>query len=153
MTVVSNKRTTVDEQREGQPTGRETPFSKVLKVPGHKQLPEQFTYPIILLLLAEEPTHGYSLFKKLCEQGVYDSEADASLIYPTLRNLKDQGLIDSELVDEGAGPPRKVYHLTAAGRVTLAAMAEHMGYMAAAIEHFQERYEKAKQTVKDHKRH
>jgi len=152
MTIVSNERMAVNEQRQDEQTGNETPFSKVLKVPGHKQLPEQFTYPIILLILAEEPTHGYALFKKLCEQGVYDSEADASLIYPTLRNLKDQGLVDSELVDEGSGPPRKVHHLTAAGRVTLAAMAEHMGYMAAAIKHFQERYEKARRTMKDHER-
>jgi PadR family transcriptional regulator PadR len=99
-----------------------------------------FPMPVLLLLLAEEPTHGYALFKKMCDLGVYDESTKASVCYPALRMLKEEGLVDTELVDEGAGPPRKVYHITPAGRITLASMSEHLDRMSKAVEYFQRRY-------------
>jgi DNA-binding PadR family transcriptional regulator len=105
--------------------------------------------PVILLLLAEEPAHGYALYKKMTELGVYEEGTEASVVYPALRMLKEEGLVDTELVDEGAGPPRKVYHLTPAGRITLAAMAEHLQKMSRAIDYFQERYAETGPVLRD----
>jgi len=115
---------------------------------GLKHPPQVFPTPVILLLLAEEPAHGYALFKKMCELGVYAEGTDASVVYPALRLLKDEDLVTTELIDEGAGPPRKVYHITPKGRITLARMSEHLGRMSKAIGYFQKRYKSIGPTLK-----
>ena len=65
----------------------------------------------ILRLLAEQPMHGYQIIQELSTRsgGVWNPSAGS--IYPTLQQLADEGLVDSE---ESAG--KKVYHLTDAGR-------------------------------------
>ncbi|MHB8896038.1 MAG: PadR family transcriptional regulator [Candidatus Geothermincolia bacterium] len=122
------------------------PFSIISRPPEHLGVkpppPHIFPMPVILLLLAEDPAHGYALFKKMCELGVYEEGAEASVVYPSLRVLKEEGLVDTELVDEGAGPPRKVYHITTAGEAMLATMSEHLLRMRKAIDYFEKRYRK-----------
>ncbi len=68
----------------------------------------------ILSLLDEGPKHGYQLMKELAERsgGVY--RASAGSVYPTLQQLEDEGLIESEKQDG-----RRVYRLTVAGRTEL----------------------------------
>ena len=41
-------------------------------------------------------------------------------LYPVLRTLSAQGLLDSRVVPSISGPPRRYYRITAAGRDTLA---------------------------------
>jgi PadR family transcriptional regulator, regulatory protein PadR len=117
------------------------PYSRLREAFGQRTPPYFFASPIILLLLAEEPAHGYALFKKMCELGVFEEDMDASIIYPTLRLMKDDGFIDSELIDEGAGPTRKVFHLTLEGSMALDGLAKHLGDISASIDYFQQRYE------------
>ena len=64
----------------------------------------------LLSLLTEAPVHGYELMKRLEERsgGVY--RASAGTVYPTLQQLEDEGLINSES-HEG----KKVYRLTDEG--------------------------------------
>ena len=68
----------------------------------------------ILRLLAEQPMHGYQIIQELSTRsgGVWNPSAGS--IYPTLQQLADEGLVDSE---ESAG--KKVYHLTDAGRAAV----------------------------------
>ncbi len=68
----------------------------------------------ILSLLADAPKHGYQLMKALEERsgGLYRGSAGS--IYPTLQQLKYDGLIAGDLHDG-----RRVYRLTAAGRKEL----------------------------------
>lgn len=68
----------------------------------------------ILSLLSEGPKHGYQLMKEMKERsgGVY--QASAGSVYPTLQQLEDEGLIESESKDG-----KRVYKLTAAGRKEL----------------------------------
>jgi len=68
----------------------------------------------ILSLLGEDPKHGYQLIKELSDRsgGLY--RASAGTVYPTLQQLEDEGLIESER-QEG----RRVYRLTAAGKKEL----------------------------------
>jgi PadR family transcriptional regulator, regulatory protein PadR len=109
---------------------------------GRRQPPVPVTSSIVLLLLYEEPGHGYALFKKMCDMGVYEDGVDPSAIYPTLKALEAEGLIESELVDEGAGPARKVFHITAEGRKALDEFVErHIRLMAADVEYFLHRYD------------
>src|SRR6516162_2927310 len=68
----------------------------------------------ILSLLSEGPKHGYQLMKEMKERsgGVY--QASAGSVYPTLQQLEDEGLIESEPKDG-----KRVYKLTAAGKKEL----------------------------------
>src|SRR5271169_1401872 len=46
-------------------------------------------------------------------------------LYPLLSKLRREGLVDYQWQESGAGPPRKYYHLTAAGRTQLAELDEY----------------------------
>lgn len=77
--------------------------------------------------------YGYSLLKALSDQGM---EIDQSTLYPLLRRLESQGLLQSDwrIVDEAR--PRRYYVISTQGREVLAklkiewsAMAETMQKM------------------------
>jgi DNA-binding PadR family transcriptional regulator len=75
--------------------------------------PRHFLLPAILLLLAEEPRHGYSLAK-----GVYALQlgrVDRPSVYRALAQLESDGLIGSSPQEPRAGQSRRVYSLTAQG--------------------------------------
>ena len=68
----------------------------------------------ILSLLEAGPKHGYQLMKEMQERsgGLY--RASAGSVYPTLQQLEDEGMIESER-ESG----RRVYRLTPLGRAEL----------------------------------
>jgi len=73
-----------------------------------------FIQPWLLLLLAQKPTHGYELMERLGQ----DEEApvaDPGLLYRTLRQLEQDGLVRSTWDTEGRGPARRVYEITDEG--------------------------------------
>ncbi len=65
----------------------------------------------ILLLLAEEPMHGYQIMQELSDRSGGVWRPSPGSIYPTLQQLADQGLVETEDSDG-----KKIYHLTDAGR-------------------------------------
>lgn len=128
------------------------PMQHLRTVFGRRQPPVPVTSSITLLLLYEAPAHGYALFKKMCDMGVFEESVDASAIYPTLKALEAEGFIESDLVDEGSGPARKVFHITAAGRKALDEFVErHLRLMAADLEYFLHRYDTIRAGHKAHK--
>ena len=64
----------------------------------------------ILSLLQEGPKHGYQLIKDMTERsgGLY--RASAGTVYPTLQQLEDEGLVQSDTQDG-----RRTYRLTPEG--------------------------------------
>lgn len=64
-----------------------------------------------LLLLAEQPLHGYQIIHLIEEQSQGFWRPSAGSVYPALQLLEDEGLVQPEPL-EG----RRVYHLTEAGR-------------------------------------
>jgi DNA-binding PadR family transcriptional regulator len=70
----------------------------------------------LLLLLAEQPNHGYELIRLLEDRFLGLYTPSAGTIYPRLAALEEEGLVEHEEI-EG----RKVYRLTDAGRVELEA--------------------------------
>jgi len=70
----------------------------------------------ILVCLADEPLTGYDLAKAFNETIGFFWHADHQQIYRVLRQLKDAGLVDDELVVQQGRPNKKVYSITAAGR-------------------------------------
>ena len=69
----------------------------------------------LLLLLDDEPRHGYELIRLLEDRFMGMYTPSAGTIYPRLAALEDDGLVEHELVDG-----RKVYRLTPAGQAELA---------------------------------
>ena len=70
--------------------------------------------PTLLFLMHQGPTHGYDLVERLRSFGVED--IDPSLIYRALRDMEEEGYIQSTWDDEKTqGPPRRVYTLTFEG--------------------------------------
>lgn len=97
--------------------------------------------PSILLLLKEEPAHGYSLLKKLSRIGVVGPDMDPSPIYKTLRWFEDIGLAVSEREKGERGPDRKVYRITDAGDEALSFFASRIETAGEIIAWFQDKYE------------
>lgn len=75
---------------------------------------------LVLCVLSQlgEKQYGYSLLQRLSENGV---EVDQNTLYPLLRRLEDQGLLESEWSLEGSRP-RRYYVLSEEGRKTLRAL-------------------------------
>ena len=64
------------------------------------------------------PMYGYQIAKRLESlDGVLSGKQSA--LYPVLRNLSAAGLLDSHTEPSAAGPPRRYYRITGAGRITL----------------------------------
>ena len=68
---------------------------------------------------AAEPMYGYQIAKRLEREGEGVLSGKQSALYPVLRNLGAAGLLDSHVEPSLAGPPRRYYSITAAGRQVL----------------------------------
>jgi PadR family transcriptional regulator, regulatory protein PadR len=55
-------------------------------------------------------------------------------IYPLMRRMQADGLLDDYLVDSPSGPPRRYYRLTKAGRTRLAAQRQTWDEFSRAID-------------------
>lgn len=75
---------------------------------------------LVLTVLSQlrKEQYGYSLREVLADQGM---EIDESTLYPLLRRLEKQGLLDSHWSVEGPRP-RRYYVLNQWGRETLQAL-------------------------------
>ncbi len=69
------------------------------------------TLVLCVLACTSQPAYGYSLVQKLEEAGL---GAEANTLYPLLRRLEKQGLLQS-VWEVGENKPRKYYTRTDAG--------------------------------------
>jgi DNA-binding PadR family transcriptional regulator len=78
---------------------------------------------IVLCVLAklQEPAYGYSLIADLSQTGI---TIEANTLYPLLRRLEAQGLLESSWNTEGA-KPRKYYTTTVLGKEVLLTLKKH----------------------------
>jgi len=102
-------------------------------------LPRNFLRSCILLLLLEEPAHGYDLLERLRPLGF--SRDDPGRLYRALRVLEVEGLVSSAWQRSKAGPDRRVYELTRAGREELHREALGLAATAEVVAVFTSRYE------------
>jgi len=88
---------------------------------------------IVLAVLSqlEEEQYGYSLLKLLSEQ---DMEIDQGTLYPLLRRLESQGLVQSSwrIVDEAR--PRRYYVISQQGREALAQLKQEWETMTTRLQ-------------------
>jgi len=98
------------------------------KVPDKDELVSGFLLELrrgtlILCVLAKlrRPAYGYSLIAQLARRGM---AIEANTLYPLLRRLEGQGLLESSWNTEGA-KPRKYYAATGFGLEVLEALERH----------------------------
>jgi poly-beta-hydroxybutyrate-responsive repressor len=93
-----------------------------------------------LLLLLEKPTHGYDLMERLAgEDGMPD--ADAGLLYRTLRQFERQGLVESTWDTDVPGPARRRYQVTGEGVEYLHAWALNIRRIRERLDRFLSAYD------------
>ncbi len=68
---------------------------------------ERFAEPCILLLLAEQNRHGYSLRDELIQRE-WIQDVDLGHLYRMLRRMEQAGLLSSEWAEDGPGPLKRV---------------------------------------------
>lgn len=75
---------------------------------------------LILSLLEERPRHGYEIAQLIETQSNAELVLNTATLYPTLHALEKRGLIKGRWVESPGIRRRRHYHITAAGRTTLA---------------------------------
>ena len=69
----------------------------------------------VLALLSRHDSYAYEIASRLAEAiGMGEGT-----IYPLMRRLQNDGLVDTYLLESPSGPPRKYYRLTDAGKTSL----------------------------------
>ena len=84
---------------------------------GRGRAPRGDVRAAVLLLLAEEPMHGYQLMQAIAERSGGRWAPSPGAIYPTISQLEDEGLVT---ITADAG--RKLVTLTDAGREHVASL-------------------------------
>jgi len=84
----------------------------------------------VLALLAEHDGYAYDIASRLAGAiGMGEGT-----IYPLMRRLQNEGLVETYLVESPAGPSRKYYRLTAAGRRSFQSQKTAWSAFAGAVE-------------------
>ena len=66
----------------------------------------------VLSILCRRDCYGYELVNRISEC----MQITEGTIYTLMKRLKDNGMIDSYIVESQEGPPRKYYKITDSGR-------------------------------------
>jgi PadR family transcriptional regulator, regulatory protein PadR len=100
-----------------------------------------FLEPAILILLHENPSHGYKILEDLSEFTMQD--VNASLVYRMLTKMEHFEWIQSTLeASKKTGPARKIYQLTDEGREVLKHWVEKLEIQREKIEKMIQRAKK-----------
>jgi len=68
---------------------------------------------------SEEPMYGYQIAKLLDEYSGDESFMKQGALYPVLRQLESNGLLESQVEPSVSGPPRRYYEITTEGKKIL----------------------------------
>jgi len=88
----------------------------------------------ILRLLAAQPNYGYEIVTTL--DRFSPLAAGENTVYPLLRRLKADGLLETFMQDSPTGPPRQYYRVSRQGRTRLEALEREWHAMADAVNRF-----------------
>jgi PadR family transcriptional regulator PadR len=68
---------------------------------------------------AREPMYGYQIAKRIETETDELAMMKQGSLYPVLRSLEKNGLLESRVEPSVSGPPRRYYRITKSGRKTL----------------------------------
>ncbi len=84
----------------------------------------------VLALLSRGDSYAYEIASRLADAiGMGEGT-----IYPLMRRMQAEGLVETYLVESSAGPSRKYYRLTDAGRTSFSAQRDAWRTFASAVE-------------------
>jgi PadR family transcriptional regulator PadR len=86
----------------------------------------------ILQVLSRGASYGYEIVTTLESLGPL--AAGENTVYPLLRRLKAEGLLETFMQDSSAGPPRQYYRLSPEGRRRLATLQREWAAMSDAVQ-------------------
>jgi poly-beta-hydroxybutyrate-responsive repressor len=112
--------------------------------------PRNFLRPCLLLLLREQPAHGYELLERLRRLGF--TRDDPGGLYRALRALERDRLVSSGWESSAAGPDRRIYELTRAGMEELHRRAKELARMHKTLQIFLSRYGEFVTLDREHER-
>ena len=84
----------------------------------------------VLALLSRGDAYAYEIASRLAK-GIDMGEGT---IYPLMRRMQSDGLVDTYLVESQSGPPRKYYKLTAAGEASFTAQKAEWAAFSKAVD-------------------
>ena len=84
----------------------------------------------VLALLSRGDSYAYEIASRLAQA----IDMGEGTIYPLMRRMQSDGLVETYLVESSSGPPRKYYRLTEAGRGSFAAQKAAWGAFAHAVD-------------------
>lgn len=93
--------------------------------------------PCLLLLIAEQPSHGYDLLDRLESLGT--PPIDAGTLYRNLRAMERDETVASSWEVSPSGPARRTYRITDRGRAELEEWASLLTASVRTIEEYVER--------------
>ena len=85
----------------------------------------------ILQILHQQPSYGYEIVTRLESLGPL--AAGENTVYPILRRLKADRVVESFLQDSPSGPPRQYYRLSAEGRKKLSVLPKEWDAVVQAV--------------------
>lgn len=100
--------------------------------------PRELVKSCILLLVAEQPGHGYDLMIRIRDFG-FDWGGPGP-IYRELKLLEESGMIMSNWTEGDAGPARRVYSLTPKGGDTLTRWASSLHDLRCTLDDYRDRF-------------
>ncbi len=105
--------------------------------------PKKWAYPVILVLLQEENSHGYEVMERLQEEFGFE-QISPGAVYRALRQMENLGLCKTEWEPIEGGPAHRVYSITDEGEAFLAAWVEAGEKYRRVEETFSRVYEKSR---------
>ena len=105
--------------------------------------PRAYLRPLLLLLLAESPSHGYDLLEQVRGLGVRAAEPGG--LYRALRSMDENGLVASWWEPSQSGPARRRYVITDAGRAALCSSVAELREMSVLLDAVLGRFEQLRQ--------
>lgn len=97
---------------------------------------ERYIQPSVLLALKRKPSYGYELIQEIVAFGFMDGPAPPGMIYRHLRDMEENGWVQSEWHTEEAGPAKRIYQLTAEGEKILAFWIDYMDNHSKKLDNF-----------------
>ncbi len=111
------------------------------KVGGGK--PQRYMQPSLLMALRKGPSYGYQLIQSIGEYGFLRGDAPPGMVYRHLRQMDEEGLVESSWDAEGDGPAKRVYSITQEGLEILEAWILHMERQRDRLDAFIRRYKES----------
>lgn len=84
----------------------------------------------VLALLARADSYAYEIASRLADA----IDMGEGTIYPLMRRMQSDGLVETYLVESSSGPSRKYYRLTATGTDALASQSDEWRAFVRAVD-------------------